>query len=167
MWPPLANANSRPEFPLLKDLADAYTAIDALALPVVSHCLGFMDAYEYILNFSMTNIKGIQVGTIDSWSDYMTYTQKKLIFAPNFSQWDKYTREIEIVARAAIEKSDKVLDAYNAPRRRLDDRVQEGIYARVRLLKSWINNGLEPTRSQDNYKEWKHNQETTPSTPNR
>jgi hypothetical protein len=114
-----------------------------------------MEAIEYILNFDVKWDRKSKIETITHWAEYMHETQRKILFAPNFTVWDKYTREFEDVAMAAIKESEKILDAYSATKKRFNSEIVKGIYVRVRVLQEWIKEYLEPIRARDDYKRWK------------
>ncbi|OBT88977.1 hypothetical protein VE02_02852 [Pseudogymnoascus sp. 03VT05] len=84
------------------------------------------------------------------------------IFAPDFTQWDKHTREIEALATNAIAESKRVLEEYHPADKRLPTVVIEGIYARTSLLQHWTKSHLEVIRAQEDYKRWKIRQDVPP-----
>jgi hypothetical protein len=91
----------------------------------------------------------------------MNYTQKQADFAPDFTQWDKHTREIERLANDALTASKRVIEEHNRPERRLPEEILEGIYARTGVLQRWIRTQLELTRAREDYKNWNMQKDTT------
>lgn len=77
------------------------------------------------------------------------------IFAPDFTLWDKHSREIEALAIDALAESTRVLEENHPPDKRLPKEVIEGIYVRTRLLQDWTKSHLEVVRAQEDYKSWK------------
>ena len=162
-------AYSSSDFSLLLGLVDSYTALDNLARDGVVKCVNWMEAFEYIVRFDKIPYPGRPgsdhyIDIITIWRDYMAHTQKKVIFAPDFTLWDKYAREFETLAISAIKQSERALDTYN---KTLDSEIEEGIYIRVRQLQDWINTDLKDTRARDDYKKWKEEKESLSTTPQR
>lgn len=148
----------------IRPLAIAYVAIDGLSSPVVASCSTTEDTMEYIMKVDQTWIGNGDKITVQNWVDYMNYVQRQLAFAPDFTQWDKHTREMERLAEVAIDESKKAIEAHNPPDKRLPKEVEDGIYVRTRVLQRWIKTSLEPIRAQDDYVEWKRKTDTvTPS----
>jgi hypothetical protein len=117
-----------------------------------------MEALEYILKFDRVreaDKRGV-INTIATWTDYIAHTQKKVVFAPDFSLWDKYARQFENLAVSAIKESERTLDMYDM---RLPAYIEEGIYVRVRVLQEFITQ-LGHTRARDDYKKWKEDKES-------
>jgi hypothetical protein len=143
-----------------------YVAIDRLNSTETSNCSTSVEAIDYIINFDRTWMvrgRGRNYDTIESWRDYMQYIQKQAdIFAPDFAQWDKHTREIERLANDALTESKGVLEEHNRPEKRLPKEVIEGIYARTGLLQRWTKGHLEVVRAQEDYKRWKKQQDAPP-----
>ena len=146
------------DFPLLNGLVDSYTALDKLSSNDGDNCNNIMEALEYILNFDTIRETDYidAISTIATWTAYMAYTQKKVVFAPDFTLWDKYAREFENLAKSAIKESERILDMYDM---KLLADIEEGIYVRVRVLQECIIQ-LGPTRARDDYKKWKEEKES-------
>lgn len=85
--------------------------------------------------------------------------QLAINFAPNFTQWDEHTRQIERLANEARIESDRVLREHIRPDKILPKGVEEGIHARIGLLKRWTDTHLNVVRAQKDYKEWKRKQD--------
>lgn len=84
-----------------------YVEIDRLNSTEISNCSTSVQAIDYIIHFDRAiAVKGRNDDTIESWRDYMKYIQKQADnFAPDFAQWDKHTREMEILANDALTES--------------------------------------------------------------
>ena len=152
-------------FPLLPVLVRTYEAIDRLNSTETSNCSTSVEAIDYIIQFDRAyraKGKGHNYDTIEKWEDYMLYIQKQAEFAPDFSQWDKHTREIEKLANDALTESKKVIAEHNRPEKRLPAEVVQGIYARCGLLQRWTKRELEVVRAQEDYKRWKIRQNASP-----
>lgn len=147
-----------------------YLAIDRLNSTNISDRSTSVEAIDYIIQFDQTyetNDDRPQ-DTILRWRDYMMYTGKQADnFAPDYTQWDKHTREIERLANDAFTESKKVVDEHNRPEKRLPAEVVNGIYARTGLLQRWITSHLEVIRERKDYKRWKEQQYTPPDPPQR
>lgn len=140
-------------------------AIDRLNSTEASDCLTSVEAIDYIINFDRRSMqgRGRAHDTIEAWRENMKYIEEKAdIFAPDFTQWDKHTREIETLATNAIAESKRVLEEYHSADKRLPMGVIEGIYVRTRLLKNWTKLHLEAVRAQEDYKTWKIQQDPPP-----
>jgi hypothetical protein len=136
---------------LLPQLVAAYIEIDRLNSTKKEKCSNSVEAVDYIVKFDQCEIVNGNrprevVDTIASWRSYMNYVGKQVIFAPDFTQWDKHTREIEGLAEIALNESKRVLEEHNRPEKRLPEEVLEGIYARIGLLQRWIKMSLQPVR---------------------
>lgn len=140
-----------------------YVAIDRLNSTEASNCSTSVEAIDYLIHFDRRlEVRGRDYDTIESWRDYMNNIGKQGdIFAPDFAQWDKHTREIERLANDALTESKRVLEEHNRPEKRLPKEVVEGIYARTALLQRWTKN-LEVVRAQEDYKRWKMQQDAPP-----
>jgi hypothetical protein len=116
-----------------------------------------VEAVGYIIKFDRVWIReeNKERNTIRSWAEYMDYVQDQLSFAPDYTQWDKNTRELERLADAALNASKKVIEEHNPPEKRLPKEIVEGIYTRTRMLHKWKKIGLHLVRAQEDYKEWK------------
>jgi hypothetical protein len=134
-------------------------------------CSSAAEAFVYLIKYDYDHDRYQDSGTrplttvygVTNWTDYMDYVQRQVILSPEFSLWDKHTSEIEILAREALSVSQKVLFAHNAPDKRLPKELVDGIYTRIKVLKRWKVEYLDPIRARDDYKEWKIKQ-TTPTT---
>ncbi|KAH7418730.1 hypothetical protein BKA64DRAFT_655083 [Cadophora sp. MPI-SDFR-AT-0126] len=151
-------------FPLLPALVKTYVAIDRLNSTETSNCSTSVEAIDYIIHFDRALVaRGRNFDTIESWRDYMIDIQKQgKIFAPDFAQWDKHTREIERLANGALTESKRVLEEHNRPEKRLPKEVVDGICARSGLLQRWTKLELEVVRAQEDYKRWKMQQDAPP-----
>ena len=141
-----------------------YVAIDRLNSTETSDFSTSVEAIDYIIHFDHVFVaRGRSYDTIESWRDYMKYIQRQAdIFAPDFTQWDKHTREIERLANDALTESKRVLEEHNRPEKRLPKEVVEGIYVRTGLLQRWTKLHLEAVRAQEDYKRWKKQQDAPP-----
>ncbi|CZR66337.1 uncharacterized protein PAC_16238 [Phialocephala subalpina] len=148
-------------FPLLPALVKTYVAIDRLNSTETRNCSTSVEAIDYIIHFDRVFVaRGRDYDTIKSWRDYMKYIQKQAdIFAPDFAQWDKHTREIERLANDALAESKRVIEEHNRPEKRLPNEVVDGIYVRTGLLQTWTKSHLEVIRAQEDYKRWKMQQD--------
>ncbi|TVY41667.1 hypothetical protein LSUB1_G001978 [Lachnellula subtilissima] len=148
-------------FPLLPALVETYVAIDRLNSTETSDCSTSVEAIDYIIHYDRA-YRG-DYSKIESWWEYMKEIEKNSnAFAPDFAQWDKYTREIERLANDAITMSKKVLEEYHRPEKRLPNEVEDGIYARTAQLQRWTKWHLEVVRAQEDYKSWKMQQDAPP-----
>lgn len=140
-------------------------AIDRLNSTEARDCLTSVEAIDYIIHFDRSmqgRDRSHPHDTIEAWRENMKYIEEKAeIFAPNFTQWDKHTREIEMLATNALAESQRVLDEYHAADKRLPMGVIEGIYVRTRLLRNWTKLHLEVVRAQEDYKRWKIEQDAS------
>jgi Lon protease-like protein len=131
-------------------------AIDRLNSTEIRTCSTSVEAIDYIIHFDPASLimgrGGRHYDTIDCWRDYMTYIEKQVIFAPDFTQWDKHTREIEGLANDALTESKRVIEEHNRPEKRLPMEVVEGINVRAELLQRWTKSHLEVVRAQEEYK---------------
>jgi hypothetical protein len=155
---------------MLQNLVSAYIEIDRITPKSTVACSSAAEAFVYLINYDYDHYHYRGSGTLTpnahgvaNWTDYMDYVQRQVILSPEFSVWDKHTSEIEILAQKALSVSQKVLLAHNAPDKRLPKELVNGIYARIRILKRWKVEYLDPIRARDDYKEWKIKQ-TTPTT---
>ncbi|KFY51927.1 hypothetical protein V496_08735 [Pseudogymnoascus sp. VKM F-4515 (FW-2607)] len=144
-------------FPLLPGLVKTYIAIDRLNSTVASDRLTSVEAIDYIIHFDRARPnRGRLYDTIETWRDNMKYIREQAeIFAPDFTLWDKHSREIEALAIDALAESTRVLEENHPPDKRLPKEVIEGIYVRTRLLQDWTRSHLEVVRAQEDYKSWK------------
>jgi hypothetical protein len=148
---------------MLPKLVAAYIEIDRLITISPVRCSSAIEAIDYLIKFNnasyCTGANRIQTSkTIAAWTKYMEYVQQQLVFSPNYTQWDKHTREIESLAQKALSESEKVIEAHNAPAKRLPEEVFEGIIIRTKVLQGWRRDRLEPIRARDDYKDWKEKQ---------
>ena len=88
-------------------------------------------------------------------------------FAPDFTQWDENTREIERLANDAMAESKRVFKEHNPPEKRLPKEVENGIFARTGLLQRWKGAHLETVRARDDYKKWKAEKDALLQSPQR
>lgn len=141
-----------------------YVAIDRLNSTEASDCLTSVEAMDYIIHFDrVTQATDRPYDTIQTWRDNMKYIEEQAdIFAPDFTQWDKHTREIETLATNALTESKRVLEEYHPADKRLPNEVIQGIYVRTRLLQNWTKSHLEVVRAQEDYKRWKIQQDAPP-----
>jgi hypothetical protein len=140
-----------------------YVAIDRLNSIETSNCSTPVEAIDYIIQFDpASGVRGCNYDTIKSWRDYMKDIEKLTIFAPDFAQWDKFTREIERLANNARTESKRVLEEHSRPEKRLPKEVEEGIYVRTNLLQGWTKSHLEVVRAQEDYQRWKMQQDAPP-----
>ncbi|KFX90800.1 hypothetical protein V490_06270 [Pseudogymnoascus sp. VKM F-3557] len=153
-------------FPLLPALAKTYIAIDRLKTIVPNDCLTSPEAMGYIIQFAEADpYRGRKYDTIPIWQEYLEETQRKVSFAPNFTDWDEDTKEIKGLAKDAIAASMRVLKEHKRAGRRLPKEVVDGIYVRTNLLQRWRVENLEQVRSRPDYKKWKAEQEAPPPPP--
>lgn len=137
-------------------------AIDRLNTTKISNYSTSVEAIDYIIHFDAAWRMGLEHDTIELWREYMDSVKLQAGFAPDFTQWDKNTREIERLANNALAKSTMVIAEHNPPEKRLPKDVVNGIYARVGLLQRWTKNYLNVIREQEDYKAWKKEQDTPP-----
>ncbi|KFY84364.1 hypothetical protein V500_09379 [Pseudogymnoascus sp. VKM F-4518 (FW-2643)] len=150
-------------FPLLPALVKTYMAIDRLNSTEASNCLTSAEAINYILRFDRAAPDyGRPYDTIQTWRDNMKDIEKQTIFAPDFTLWDKHTREIETLATNALPESKRVLEEQHPPDKKLPKGVIEGINVRSGLLQGWTKSHLEKVRAQEDYKRWKIQQDAPP-----
>ena len=136
----------------------AFVAIDKLGNTETTSISTTEAAINYVINVDTTwngNGNGEGIRTVKVWVHYMDYVQKQVAFSPDFTQWDKHTREIEKLAEVAFDQSKKVIENHTRPERRLPKEIENGIYARIELLKRWIKTNVKPIRARDDYAEWK------------
>lgn len=138
-----------------------YIAIDRLNSVVASDLLTSVEAIDYIIHYDRARpIRGRPYDTIEAWRDHMKYIHEQAeIFAPDFTLWDKHSREIEALAIDALAESQRVLEENHPPDKRLPKGVIEGIYLRTRMLQDWTKLHLDEVRDQEDYKIWKMQQE--------
>jgi hypothetical protein len=155
---------------MLQNLVSAYIEIDRITPKSTVACSSTTEAFVYLATYDYDHCRYQGPGTrtqnahgVANWTDYMDYVQRQVILSPEFSVWDKHTSEIEILAQKALSISQKVLLAHNAPDKRLPKQLVDGIYARIKVLKRWEVEYLDPIRARDDYKGWKIKQ-TTPTT---
>ncbi|OBT98838.1 hypothetical protein VE01_03277 [Pseudogymnoascus verrucosus] len=108
-------------FSLLPGLVKTYVAIDRLNSAEASDCLTSVEVIDYIIHFDRSmQGRDRPHDTIEAWRENMKYIQEKAdIFAPDVTQWDKHTREIETLATNAIAESKRVLEEYHSAEKRL------------------------------------------------
>lgn len=146
-------------FPLLPVLVNKYMAIDRLNSTETQSCSMAIEAIDYILRFDGGWGARNTPGTINSWREYMKLIEEEVVFAPNFTQWDKHAREIERLANDVLAESMKVAEEHNRPERRLPKEIKEGIYVRTSLLQRWMKSHLHIIRDREDYKTWKAEQD--------
>lgn len=151
---------------MLPNLVAAYIEIDRLTTTSVVTCTSAVEAFDYLIKRDSKYIKPgwKEFFFIDIWEKYMDYVQQQERFSPEFTQWDKHTREFDDLAEKALGESRKVIEAHNPPDKRLPEEVVEGIYIRTAALQRWRKNCLNPVRAREDYKEWKEKQ-VTPVAP--
>jgi hypothetical protein len=158
-------SNTLKAFPLLPALAKTYIAIDRLSNIVPDDCLTSPEAMGYIIQFAEVDpLRGRKYNTIASWQEYLEDTERKAGFAPNFTDWDEDTKEIEGLAKDAIAASMRVLKEHKRAGRKLPKEVVNGMYVRTELLQRWRVAHLEQVRSRPDYKKWEAKQKAFPPT---
>lgn len=138
-------------------------AIDRLSGKETSNCSTSEEAINYIVRFDRAFPAGGRPDdTIDTWRNNMIYIDEQACsLAPDFTHWDKYTREIETLAINALTETKRVIEESLPISRRLRNGVIGGISVRTTLLKNWTIN-LEKVRAQEGYRRWKIQQDAPP-----
>jgi hypothetical protein len=144
-----------------------YIAIDKLHSTVTDDCSTSAEAMGYIIRFDRAWGPNREDDTIEGWREYMARIGKLTELAPNFTQWDKQTRKIERLARAAVTESDRVLGEHISADKVLPEQVEKGMYARIGLLQRWTKNHLETVRATDDYKKWRAENDALLQSPQR
>jgi hypothetical protein len=108
--------------------------------------------------------RGQKFSMIESWGVYMESLARLVTFAPDFTQWDEDSREMEALAVDAIAASKRVIKEHKRPGSQLPKEVVDSIYQRTDLLKNWMVLDLEQVRSRPDYKKWKAEQDAPPPT---
>lgn len=85
--------------------------------------------------------------------------EQALLFAPDFTLWDKHSREIEALALDVLAETNKVLEEHHPFDKKLPTEVTEGIDVRTTMLQNWTKLKLKVVRDQEDYKIWKIQQE--------
>lgn len=138
-------------------------AIDRLNSTEATDCLTSVEAIDYIIQFNHASPDyGRPYDTIQTWWDNMKEIEKQTVFAPDFTLWDKHTREIETLATNALTESKRVLGEQHPADKKLPKEVIEGINVRAALLQRWTKVHLEKVRAQEDYKKWKIEQDAPP-----
>ncbi|KFY45445.1 hypothetical protein V495_02967 [Pseudogymnoascus sp. VKM F-4514 (FW-929)] len=161
-YPDVVNSINQ-SFPLLPALAKTYIAIDRLNSIVPDDCLTSPEAMSYIIQFTDAAwTRDEKYDTIESWDQYMESTKRLVSFAPDFTQWDEDSKEIEGLAIDAIATSKRVLKEHKRAGRKLPKEVVNGIYVRTELLKRWTDSHLQQVRYRTDYVKWKAEQDASP-----
>lgn len=138
-------------------------AIDRLNSTEATDCLTSVEAIDYIIQFDRAlPARGRPYDTIQTWRDNMKDIEKQTVFAPDFTLWDKHTREIETLATNALTESKRVLGKQHPADKKLPKEVIEGINVRAALLQGWTKTHLEVVRDREDYKKWKIEQDAPP-----
>ncbi len=82
---------------MLPNLVAAYIEIDRLTTTSVVTCTSAVEAFDYLIKRDSKYIKPgwKEFFFIDIWEKYMDYVQQQERFSPEFTQWDKHTREFD------------------------------------------------------------------------
>jgi hypothetical protein len=156
---------------MLQNLVAAYIEIDKITTESIVACSSAAEAFVYLIDYEFVRYpylssssdittQSVRDHGIAKWREYMDYVQREVDLGPGFAVWDKHTSEIETLAQKALSDSQEVLLAHNAPDKRLPSALVDGIYARVKTLRWWKLEYLDPVRARDHYQEWKMRQPT-------